>query len=37
MLLALAGGCAAAIALIVYAFVRPAVDPEAEERKRRLH
>ena len=37
MLLALAGGCAAAIALIVYAFVRPAVDPEAEDRKRRLH
>jgi hypothetical protein len=37
MLLALAGGCAAAIALLVYAFVRPAVDAEAEERKRRLH
>ncbi len=37
LLLALVGGCVAAIALIVYAFVRPAVDPQAEERKRRLH
>ena len=37
LLLALAGGSLAAILLIVYAFVRPAVDPAAEERKRRLH
>ena len=37
LLLALLGGSLAAILLIVYAFVRPAVDPEAEERKRRLH
>jgi hypothetical protein len=37
LLLALVGACVAAILLIVYAFVRPAVDPEAEERKRRLH
>ena len=27
----------AALAMIVYAFLRPAVDQEAEERKRRLH
>src|SRR6201998_1935710 len=31
------GGSLAAIALIAYAFARPAADPEAEERKRRLH
>src|SRR5208337_839093 len=37
LLLAVAGGSLAAILLIVYAFVRPAVDVEAEERKRRLH
>jgi hypothetical protein len=37
LLLAVIGGCIAAVALIAYAFVRPAADPEAEERKRRLH
>ena len=37
LLLALLGGSLAAILLIVYAFVRPAVDPQEEERKRRLH
>ncbi len=31
------GAAIAALAMIVYAFLRPAVDPEAEERKRRLH
>ncbi len=31
------GGGAAALALIAYAFARPASDPDAEERKRRLH
>jgi hypothetical protein len=37
--LTLALGCAAiaAIAMIAYAFMRPAVDPEEAERKRRLH
>lgn len=37
--LVLTMGCAAiaAMAMIVYAFLRPAVDPEKEERKRRLH
>ena len=37
--LVLTMGCAsiAAIAMIVYAFLRPPVDPEKEERKRRLH
>ena len=31
------GAAIAALAMIVYAFLRPAVNPEAEERKRRLH
>jgi hypothetical protein len=31
------GGGLAAIGLLAYAFARPASDPEAEERKRRLH
>ena len=31
------GAAIAAIAMIVYAFLRPSEDPEAEERKRRLH
>ena len=37
--LTLALGCAAiaAIVMIAYAFIRPAVDPEEAERKRRLH
>jgi hypothetical protein len=37
MLLAIGGGSLAALAMIGYAFVRPAVNPEEEERKRRLH
>jgi hypothetical protein len=37
LVLAMAGAAVAAIAMIVYAFLRPSVDPEAEERKRRLH
>ena len=34
---AVVGGGIAAIAMIAYAFVRPKVDPEESERKRRLH
>lgn len=37
VLLVIGGGAIAAVALIAYAFARPAADPEAEERKRRLH
>jgi Protein of unknown function (DUF3592) len=37
LLLAIAGGSIAAIVLLVYAFVRPASNPEEAERKRRLH
>jgi hypothetical protein len=37
LVLAMAGAALAAIAMIVYAFLRPSVDPETEERKRRLH
>jgi hypothetical protein len=37
LLLAVCGGAIAGLALIAYAFIRPAVDPEALERKRRLH
>lgn len=37
LIVALGGGSIAAIALLVYAFVRPASDPEELERKRRLH
>ena len=37
LLLVVGGGAIAAFALIAYAFARPAADPEAEERKRRLH
>jgi hypothetical protein len=37
LLLGLAGGAIAAISLIAYAFIRPAVDMEQAERKRRLH
>jgi hypothetical protein len=37
LLLAMGGAALAAIAMILYAFLRPSVDPEAEERKRRLH
>ena len=33
----LGGGSIVAIALLVYAFLRPASNPEEEERKRRLH
>jgi hypothetical protein len=35
--LALVGAAIAAIAMIAYAFIRPAVDTEEDERKRRLH
>ena len=35
--LAMGGAAVAAVAMIVYAFLRPEGDPEAEERKRRLH
>lgn len=35
--LVLVGAALAAIAMIAYAFKRPAVDPEEDERKRRLH
>ena len=31
------GAAIAALAMIAYAFFRPAVDPAEEERKRRLH
>jgi len=37
LVVALGGGCLLAIIMIVYAFVRPNVDPEEAERKRRLH
>lgn len=37
MLLALGGGGIAVIALLIYTFARPTVDPEESERKRRLH
>jgi Protein of unknown function (DUF3592) len=37
MVVAIGGGSLVALLMIVYAFVRPAVDPEEEERKRRLH
>jgi hypothetical protein len=36
-MLALGGAAIAAIAMIAYAFFRPAEDPEETERKRRLH
>ena len=35
--LAMGGAAIAAIAMIVYAFLRPEGDPEDQERKRRLH
>jgi uncharacterized protein DUF3592 len=37
LVLAIGGGAIAALAMIAYAFFRPAVDPEETERKRRLH
>lgn len=37
LVLAMGGAALAAVAMIIYAFLRPAVDQEAEERKRRLH
>jgi hypothetical protein len=37
LVLAIVGGSIATIALLAYAFARPASDPDAEERKRRLH
>jgi hypothetical protein len=37
MLAVFVGGGVAALGLIAYAFARPASNPDAEERKRRLH
>jgi uncharacterized protein DUF3592 len=37
LILALGAGSILAIALIIFAFMRPNVDPEEAERKRRLH
>jgi hypothetical protein len=37
LVLALGGGSILAMVLIVYAFMRPNVDPQEAERKRRLH
>jgi hypothetical protein len=37
MLATVAGAAIAGIAMVAYAFFRPAVDPEEAERKRRLH
>ncbi len=37
MLAMFVGGGVAALGLIAYAFARPASDPDADERKRRLH
>ena len=37
LLLAMGGALIAALAMIAYAFLRPAPNPEEEERKRRLH
>lgn len=37
LVLGMAGAAIAAIAMIAYAFFRPAEDPEEVERKRRLH
>jgi len=36
-MLAMGGAAIAALAMVAYAFLRPAVNPEEEERKRRLH
>ena len=37
MVLAMGGAAIAALAMIAYAFFRPAANPEDEERRRRLH
>lgn len=37
LVLAMGGAAIAAIAMIAYAFLRPAEDPEESERRRRLH
>lgn len=37
VVLAMGGAAIAALAMIVYAFLRPAVNPDEEERKRRLY
>jgi len=37
MVLGMGGALVAAVAMIVYAFFRPSVNPEEEERKRRLY
>jgi len=36
-MLAMGGAAIAALAMVAYAFLRPAVNPEEEERRRRLH
>ena len=37
LMLAMGGAAIAALAMVAYAFLRPAVNPEEEERRRRLH
>ena len=37
LVLGMGGALVAAVAMIAYAFFRPAVNPDEEERKRRLH
>ena len=37
LVLGMCGALVAAVAMIAYAFLRPALNPEEEERKRRLH
>lgn len=37
MVVGMGGALIAAVAMIAYAFLRPAVNPEEEERRRRLH
>lgn len=37
LVLALGGAAIAALAMIAYAFLRPAANPDEEERRRRLH
>ena len=37
LMVVMGGAAIAALAMIAYAFLRPAVDPEEAERKRRLH
>ncbi|OLE48410.1 MAG: hypothetical protein AUG46_03585 [Acidobacteria bacterium 13_1_20CM_3_58_11] len=37
LILAMGAAAIAALAMVAYAFLRPPVNPEEEERKRRLH